>query len=152
SLFRYSNSRNLDSYDGGLGYAFIIASWRPMHFERFSATGDWDSFQLADPNYMNDPRPAVYELASLLAGENREAYTVKFARYDASTNGMGYYNAYSSLADFNYGYCAGYEPFGYASSPFDTYGVRTAGAVWGESFYYRGRPYYYDAGGDCYRQ
>src|SRR6185503_13877033 len=69
---------NIDSYDGGLGYVFIIASWRPMHFDRFATGGNWDSFEIADEQYMKDPRPAIYELGSLLVGENREAYTVKF--------------------------------------------------------------------------
>ena len=30
---------------------------------------------------MNDPRAAIHEFAAILAGENREAYSVEFARY-----------------------------------------------------------------------
>ena len=48
---------------------FVIASWRPMHFERFQTGNIWDSFELTDDSYMRDPRPAIYELATLLAGE-----------------------------------------------------------------------------------
>ena len=79
-MFHYSAATN-GTYDGGLGYVFVIASWRPMHFERFRTGDTWDSFEVADDSYMRDPRPAIHELATLLAGDNSEAYTVKFARF-----------------------------------------------------------------------
>ena len=150
SMFHFSNA-SYDSYDGGLGYVFVIASWRPMHFERFQTGNNWDSFDLADDNYMRDPRPAIHELATLLAGENSEAYTVKFARFTGTQTPYGGYGTFAS-AGYNAGYCAGYEPFGFASSPFgfgvsrlfDSYG-------YGSNFTYRGTNYYYDSGGDCYR-
>ncbi len=76
----------MDSYDGGLGWVFVIASWQPMHFEKFSTGGYWDSFELNDADYMKDPRPAVYELAALLAGTNSSSYTVRFANvHDTQT-------------------------------------------------------------------
>ncbi len=70
-----------DAYDGGFGYVFIIASWRPMRFDRFSDGYRWDTFDLVSDSYMNDPRPAIQELASRLAGDNGDAYTIQFARY-----------------------------------------------------------------------
>jgi hypothetical protein len=151
-MFQPVSSR-YDSYDGGLGYVFIIASWRPMRFDRFQTGGDWDTFEIADEQYLRDPRPAIYELASLLVGENREAYTVKFARYFASQNLYPGFGAYSNSA-FGLGFCSGYSAFnyGFASSPFDRLGsVYSAQAFNRESFYYRGRQYYYNAAGDCYQ-
>ncbi|HEX3868573.1 MAG TPA: hypothetical protein VHV78_17550 [Gemmatimonadaceae bacterium] len=141
-----------DSYDGGLGYAFVIASWRPMHFDRFATNGTWDSFELTDEDYLTDPRPAIYELASLLSGENREAYTVKFARYTSSQELYGSGFANSAFDSFgSSAYCAGYEPLGFElSSPFGVYGPTAAGALWGDNFSYRGTNYYYDQSQGCY--
>ncbi len=148
-LFHYTQASS-DSYDGGLGYVFVIAAWRPMRFDRFQTENAWDSFELADADYMKDPRPAIYELASLLAGDNREAYTVKFARY---YNTQDLYGGYSSFAFGNgSGYCSGYEPFGFAMSPLSgRYGFFNPAYAWGSSYSYRGTAYSYDAGGDCYR-
>ncbi len=77
-----------DSYDGGLGWVFVIASWQPMHFEKFSTGGFWDSFELNDADYMKNPRPAVYELAALLAGTNSSSYTVRFANVERYANAL----------------------------------------------------------------
>jgi len=152
SMLHFTTASNY-AYDGGLGYVFVIASWRPMRFDRFRTGNDWDSFELADENFMRDPRPAIYELATLLAGDNREAYTVKFARF---TDTQTIYGGYGTLASaYSAGYCSGYEPFGFASSPFgfstsrlfDSYGFGYAAS----NFRYRGTNYYYDSGGDCYR-
>ena len=69
-----------------LGCVFVIASWQPMHFEKFSTDGFWDSFELTDADYMTNPRPAVYELAALLAGTNSSSYTVSSRSvYDTQT-------------------------------------------------------------------
>jgi hypothetical protein len=139
-----------DAYDGGLGYVFVIASWRPMRFDRFQTGNTWDSFELTDENFMRDPRPAIYELATLLAGENREAYTVKFARFTGTETIYGGYGAIASA--YSAGYCSGYQPFGFESSPFAFSVSRLFGATsYGQDFRYRGTNYYYDAGGDCYR-
>jgi hypothetical protein len=138
-------SASTDSYDGGLGYVFVIASWRPMHLERFNTDGKWDTYELTDLDYMNDPRPAIYDLASLLAGNNPEAYTVKFARYYNSQN--LYADGFGDGSAYGLGYCAGYAPIGYASSPFNSiYGL----SQFGENILYRGTPLYYNAAGDCY--
>lgn len=146
-----------DSYDGGTGYIFVIASWQPLHFEKFSSGGVWDSFEVADADYARDPRPAVYELAASLAGTNPSTYTVRFASaYDTYTP----YAATSAFADsyygdgfgsqmcsgFGYGYSAGFpsSPFTFSGlNPVLTYG-------YGQSFWWRGSQYLYSAAGDCY--
>ena len=147
--FFRTTQASFDSYDGGLGYVFIIASWRPMHFEQFSTNGNWDTFEVADADYMRDPRPAIYELASILAGENREAYTVKFARYFdtyASYSGLG---SYSSA--FGSAFCSGYEPLGFAFTAFENRYNFNPLYSYGTTFNYRGSRYYYDSAQDCYR-
>lgn len=146
-------ARAQDSYDGQLGYAFIVASWRPLKLDQFATDGRWDSFELADPSYLDDPRPAIYELASLLAGTNREAYTVAFARY---ANSNMQFAGYGSSSAFGYGafggfqYCSGFDSFGYSSlylfSPAALYGLGYSGVT-----YRRGQYYYYDELQDCYR-
>ena len=152
SMLHYSGASNY-AYDGGLGYVFVIASWRPMRFDRFRTGNSWDSFDLMDENFMRDPRPAIHELATLLAGDNSEAYTVRFARF---TDTQTIYGGYGTLASaYSAGYCSGYEPYGFASSPFGMFGSRMFGSYgmigYGGDFRYRGTNYYYDAGGDCYR-
>ena len=152
NYYRMSPIPRADSYDGGLGYLFIIATWRPMRFDRFRTENKWDTFELADDEYLRDPRPAIYELAALLAGENRETYTVKFARYTTTQSVYAGYSSFSSA----YGamnYCAGYRPFGFAFDPFANpfpSGFAFANA-YGYSFSRRGVDYLYDAAFDCYR-
>lgn len=146
-MFR-STAVTHDSYDAGFGYVFIIAGWRPLHTDRFQTNGSWDTFELTDAAYYRDPRPAIYELASLLAGDNREAYTVQFAQYFDTDVA---YDGYNTLGSLNgYGYCNGYQPYGFASSPF-TFGLNSLYASRGYDFSYRGTNYYYDQFGDCYR-
>jgi hypothetical protein len=151
--YRYQNTRyrgfRPDSYDGGFGYVFIVASWRPMHFEKFSGENGWDSFEMSDVAYMADPRPAIYELASLLAGENRESYTVKFARYYNTQNVSPFASSYSGYNAFGYGFCPGAQPFGFASTPFSLTYYNPA-ITYGYDFTYRGTQYLYSAAGDCY--
>ena len=140
-----------ESYDGGMGYLFAIASWRPMQTADMQDAGGWATWELSDDEYFRDPRPAIHELASLLAGENREAYTVKFARYFGTAS-------YAMLASFNLGYnafwpysssfaaswCSGYEPLGYFfGMPYFPW-ARSA-------LLYSGLGYGYDAGQNCYR-
>jgi hypothetical protein len=155
TFYRAAAIGRTDSYDGGLGYMFIIASWRPMRFERFQTEGRWDSFEMTDDEYLRDPRPAIYELASLLVGENREAYTVKFARY---YNTQTVYGTNSALSSFRY--CAGYQPLGFAWNPtnfvssFNNFGFGSSlggPGFYGYTFTRRGTTYTYDSFGDCYR-
>ena len=96
-LYRSYAARS-DSYDGGAGYVFVIASWRPMRFDRFSEGNEWDSFEITNDQYLRDPRPAIYELATLLTGENREAYTVKFARFFSTRSPYVYGGSFASSA------------------------------------------------------
>ena len=146
TAFRYG-LRSPDSYDGGIGYVFAIASWRPMRFDQISTRGTWDDFELTDAEYLRDPRPAIYEIASVLAGGNREAYTVKFARYSDTRSLYG--NDYRSSA-FGYGYCAGFAPIGFATTPFDIRYAAFGFYPYGDSFIFRGTRYLYSAAGDCY--
>jgi hypothetical protein len=148
---RYSGTRP-QAYDGRGGYLFIVASWRPMRAEQFSHDGRWDSFEVTSEAYVRDPRPAIYELASVLAGETREEYTVKFASYFNSQN-VSPFASYSGYSAFGLGLCSasyfgwgGSIPWSYLSTnaPFLTSGF--AGA---ETFSYRGRRYAYDSLGDC---
>ena len=155
SMFR-SQSARYDSYDAGYGYVFVIAAWRPMRFERFSENGEWNSFEIADEVYLRDPRPAIYELATLLTGENREAYTVKFANYFSAVNSYGSYASSAFASTF----CLGYEPLGYSvfgySDPWGysvftpnryAYGTNSGYFAYGSTRY----AYRYDAAQGCYR-
>jgi len=156
-MFRYANYGRLygtqpQAYDGGGGYLFIVASWRPLHYEKLGGNGQWDSFEMTNEAYVRDPRPAIYELASVLAGESREAYTVKFATYFNSqdvTPGAGY----SGYSAFNLGMCnASFYgwgqsiPWSYLST---TAPFLTSGYSGSETFFYRGRQYAYDALQNC---
>ena len=108
--WRYSNYRYTghslaarhDSYDAGLGYVFVVASWRPMRLDRITDGNRWQTYEVSNINYMSDPREAVEELGALLAGDNREAYTIEYAHY-TSTN-YGTY-AYSDF-DRTYSSCS----------------------------------------------
>jgi hypothetical protein len=150
---QYTRGYTPDSYDNGVGYVFIVASWRPMHFDKFSDGNEWDSFELADMQSLRDPRPAIYELASLLAGENREAYTVKFAKYYNTQNYAPYGNGrsalgYSMCSGFGYGFPVGFNGLGFGSPFSSTY--YDSRYTYGENFTYRGQQYLYSAAGDCY--
>ena len=116
--WRYSDYRHSshsvasrrDSYDAGLGYVFVIASWRPMRLDRITDGNRWQTYEVSDVNYMHDPREAIEELGALIAGDNREAYTIEYAHY--STTNYGTY----ALSDFdavNSG-CYGYREFGFS--------------------------------------
>jgi hypothetical protein len=71
----------VDSYDGGLGYLFVIASRKPMHFDRVSTAGTWDQYELTGDTPVLDPHADIRELASELVGNTRDAYTISFASY-----------------------------------------------------------------------
>jgi uncharacterized protein DUF4384 len=131
--YRYqSMSSRLDSYDGGQGYVFLVASWRPMRLDRISDGGRWQTYEITDISYMSDPREAVEELAAAIAADNREAYTVRYADYRRSN-----YGAFSTASLFNFGgrgYCQtllGYDSF---YSIFDSYESSYYGC--GSSRYY----------------
>jgi hypothetical protein len=145
--YRYhSTASRTDSYDAGLGYVFVVASWRPMRLDRISDGNRWQTYDVADVSYMQDPREAIEELGSLIAGDNREAYTIEYARY--STTNYGTY-AFSDFDAVNGG-CFGYSslanrglaslffgPFGF--TPFTLgYGTNGCGSAYGSYAYYPG--------------
>ncbi len=155
SDFRYRRDAGLsgtsyspDAYDGAVGYVFIIASWRPMRFDRFERDGRWDSFEVADDRYLRDPRPAIQELASLLVGSGND-YTIQFARFATTEASYAGFGAASS-AFYESGYCAGFRPYGFARLPFGRVSV-IGPPFYSYGFAYRGSNYWYDAGLDCYR-
>jgi hypothetical protein len=139
SDYRYrfhSTSSRYDSYDAGLGYVFVIASWRPMRLDRIADGNRWQTYDVTDVSYMQDPREAIEELGSVIAGDNREAYTIEYAHY--TTTNYGTY----SLASFDAanGGCASYRvfpslfyspfafsPFGYGASYYGAYGCPAYG-------------------------
>lgn len=115
--YTYHNTASrYDSYDYGLGYVFVIASWRPMRLDRIADGNKWQTYDVSDISYMQDPREAIEELGSVIAGDNPEAYTIQYAHY--STTNYGTY----SFADFDAvnGGCSGYSSLG-----FGTFGVRS---------------------------
>jgi hypothetical protein len=154
----HSTASRRDSYDAGLGYVFVVASWRPMRLDRIADGDHWQTYNVSDVSYMNDPREAIEELGSLIAGDNREAYTIEYARYSTTNYGM------YSMADFDAvnSDCYGYRSslgFGATSlffSPFyflPTYGFGFAsmgcdGFEFGYPYSYAyGYPYGYPYGG-----
>jgi hypothetical protein len=111
--WRYSNyyyqthslASRQDSYDAGLGYVFVVASWRPMRLDRITNGNRWETYEVSDINYTSDPREAIEELAAVIAGDNREAYTIEYARY--TTTNYGTY-AFSDFDRWN-GACSDYQ-------------------------------------------
>lgn len=73
--------RDPNSYDGGLGYVFLIASAHPLNTDSLATKGKWNTYELDSENYLRDPRPDVNDLASMLGGDNKTAYSVNFAPY-----------------------------------------------------------------------
>jgi hypothetical protein len=154
--WRYSNynyqSHNLgarhDSYDAGLGYVFVVASWRPMRLDRVTNGNRWETYEVSDVNYMSDPREAIEELGTLIAGDNREAYTIEYAHYTSTNYGTyafsdfdRYNGACASSASWPFAGFGFFSPFGY--SPFGAFGYNSSGC--GSSFGYY--PGFYAFGG-----
>jgi hypothetical protein len=113
--YRYHNAASrLDSYDAGLAYVFVIASWRPLRLDRISDGNKWQSYDISDVSYMHDPREAVEELGSLIAGDNREAYTIEYAHYYTTNYGNYSLSSFDALnSNYYSSACSGYSPFGY---------------------------------------
>lgn len=154
--WRYSEYRSMshsiasrrDSYDAGLAYVFVIASWRPMRLDRVADGNNWATYDVADINYMHDPREAVEELAATIAGDNREAYTIEYAHY--TTTNYGTY----ALSDFDAanGGCAGYRStYAYGLSriffsPFAPFNSGFGSSCSGYSSFASGYPFGYGYG------
>jgi hypothetical protein len=106
----------LDSYDGrGYGYVFIVASKRPLDFDKISEFGLWNDMVLADYRQSSDPRLFINQVAQYLAGDH--AYTLKFARSTSTFAATSYSDqlfdcALLSELGFAYYYL---NPFSYGS-------------------------------------
>ena len=135
SLYRYrafSLASRRDSYDAGLGYVFIVASWRPLRLDRIADGNRWETYEVADLNYLQDPREAIEELGAVVAGDNREAYTIEYARYYTTNYGMYSMSAFDLLnscyANSSFGLSPfAYSPFGYFSSFASGFGLGSCG-------------------------
>jgi hypothetical protein len=132
--WRYSTFRSIshplasrrDSYDAGLGYVFVIASWRPLRLDRITDGNRWQTYEVDNVSYMYDPREAVDELGSLLAGDNREAYSIEYAQYTTTNNGSYAFSDFDAANSGCYGYRSSlgfgglghlfFSPFDYLSS------------------------------------
>ena len=137
---RYHTARSrLDSYDAGLGYVFIIASWRPMRLDRITDGDKWERYEIADINYMSDPREAIEELGGLIAGDNREAYTIEYARYTTTNYGTYSLASFNSCYQPGFGYTGfgrGLVGFGYSAFPFGMMSAFGGSSLCGISGYY----------------
>ena len=102
--YRYHSidSRN-DSYDAGLGYVFVVASWRPMRLDRIADGNRWQTYDVSDISYMQDPREAIEELGSVIAGDNREAYTIQYAHYTTTNYGTYAFSDFDAVNSGCYG-------------------------------------------------
>ncbi|HKN65486.1 MAG TPA: hypothetical protein VJW73_04375 [Gemmatimonadaceae bacterium] len=102
-----------DSYDAGLGYVFVIASWRPMRLDRITDGNRWATYNVSDASYMSDPRDAIEELGSVIAGDNTEAYTIEYAQYMTTNHGMYSYSDFNAVNGGCSGYRSslGFQPF-----------------------------------------
>jgi hypothetical protein len=153
--FQYSNYNRYhgvqpDAYDGNGGYLFIVASWRPMHFERLADGDQWQSFEVTSEAYVRDPRPAIHELASVLAGDTGEGYTVRFATYFNSQD-LSPFAPYAGFASFGLSSCSA-SYFGWGTTIPWSYLATTSPWLttgFGGTFVYRGRRYAYDSLRDC---
>lgn len=93
-----------DSYDAGLAYVFVIASWRPMRLDRITDGNRWQTYNIGDASYMSDPREAIEELGSVIAGDNREAYTIEYAHYTSTNYGQYALSDFDAVNSGCYGY------------------------------------------------
>ncbi len=125
-------SRRTDSYDAGTGYVFVIASWHPMHFDRVADGSRWSSYEISDDEYLSDPRTAVDELATALAGDEHAAYSVSYAKYYTTNNAMyaaNYSDRCSFAAQDNTSLGYAYGLFGYRGLV-STVGLMGGGYNW----------------------
>jgi hypothetical protein len=158
--WRYSTYRSIghtlasrrDSYDAGLGYIFVIASWRPMRLDRITDGNRWQTYEVDNVSYMYDPREAVNELGSLLAGDNREAYSIEYAQYTTTNNGSYAFSDFDAANSGCYGYRSSlgfgglghlfFSPFDFLSSSAFGFGPSSCQSAYGAYGY----PYTYGYG------
>jgi hypothetical protein len=96
-----------DIYDRYAGYVFVIASWRPMHFEVTEALGLWDDYRLAAHEQQLEPYAVMQQYAQRLVS-GRGDYTARFARYAAFGGSFASRGSFASCAV--YGPLLGYFP------------------------------------------
>ena len=146
----HSVASRRDSYDAGLGYVFVIASWRPMRLDRITNGDRWETYNVSDAGYMSDPREAVEELGSVIAGDNTEAYTIEYAQYTTTNHGMYSFTDFDAANSgcFGYGSSLGFRsfsvfsPFGFM--PMSGFGFGASNC--GYAFAGYGSPYGYGYG------
>jgi hypothetical protein len=105
-----------DVYDRYSGYVFVIASWRPMHFQITEAVGLWDDYRLATHEERLEPYTVMHRFADQLVAERSRDYTARYARYAAFAGGFAGRSAFSNCS--LYGAALGYFP----SFAFSTFG------------------------------
>jgi hypothetical protein len=87
-------------YDRYAGYVFVIASWRPMHFELSEGLGLWDNYRLAAHEERLDPYVVMHRFADqLVTGRSRD-YSARFARYAAFNRGFAGQSTFASCSDY----------------------------------------------------
>ena len=136
--YRYhSISSRRDSYDAGLGYVFVIASWRPMRLDRLADGDRWQTYNVADVSYMDDPREAIEELGALVAGDNREAYSIQYAHYTTTNYGMYSFSDFDRVNGGCFGYGSlgllgfGFSPFLFSPASFYGFGSSACPSAYG---------------------
>ena len=127
----------MDSYDGrGMGYVFIVASHRPLDFDRFEVDGEWDDLYVANFAASADPRWAVHDFAEVLTNGGGD-YTLKFA----SSSQSQYVNMFASRAWD----CSLHRPLGYTPLAYSYF----FGPVLGWHSYYNSFGYGHGFGSYC---
>jgi hypothetical protein len=129
-LYNATNAYD-DIYDRYAGYVFIIASWRPMHFQATEEMGLWDEYRLAAHEQRLDPYVVMHRFADRLVSGRARDYTARFARYAAFSGGFARARSFASCS--LYGPVLGYFP---------SWAFSTAGNWWmpvyGLGYYGRG--------------
>ena len=97
-----STSARQYSYDGqGHGFVFMIASNRPLRFERVSELGFWDDLEVRAYQNTLDPRQSIRQFADYVAGGAK--YTLDYATSSGSYALHSYAQAMADCAMLSYG-------------------------------------------------
>lgn len=134
STVRYrSAGAQLDSYDGrGYGFIFLIASKRPLRFDRISEFGLWNDLVADSYDRELDPRIFIKAFADSIAGP--WSYTLKFARSMGTVANLSYADYRFDCALLQeYSYLGLVAPYGYYMSLFRPYAYAGYGSGCGSS-------------------
>jgi hypothetical protein len=107
-----STSAYDEVYDRYAGYVFVIASWRPMHFQLSEALGLWDSYRLAVHEERLDPYVVMHRFADQLVPGRTRDYTARFARYSAFPPTFAGQSSFASCAAYQSAF-GGVPPWAY---------------------------------------